>query len=159
MRQGFFRGLSGLGGRRNQETPQPPPSNIALRCPRRAPERKREGAQSRRTPRRRSKQAAARARVLLQLAPHLFPGSRVAYGRRVPDGIAAVALSPCKQATGEATAAHASCSRARCYCAFAAATALLLICYFNTASQVLQTPQLLDRSCVLVATCKLKQNR
>ena len=33
-RQGFFRGLSGLGGRRNQETPQPPPSNIALRCPR-----------------------------------------------------------------------------------------------------------------------------
>ena len=30
--QGFFRSSSGLGGRRNQETPQPPPSNLALRC-------------------------------------------------------------------------------------------------------------------------------
>ena len=100
-----------------------------------------------------ARNAAACAQVLLQHAPHLFPESRVAYRRRVPDGLAIRALAPAYKLAGEVAAAHAI-AHAR-----AAAASLPLqmhcaaYCLSNAASQVLQTPPPLDRSSLLVATC------
>ena len=59
MRQGFFRGLSGLGGRRNQETPQPPPSTSLSARTRSADEALEVRSPRSRLPRRRSFHAAA----------------------------------------------------------------------------------------------------
>lgn len=113
-----------------------------------------------RLPRRRSLQATACAHHAKQSSSPLIQASASHTGATPPVGIAAAALSPCEQATGEAAAAHASRSRARRCCAFVAATALLLICFANTASQVLQTPQPLDRSSNLVAPpASIKQVR
>lgn len=157
-RQGSFRSLSGVGGRKSQETPQPPLGPSLSARTRSADEAPEVRSPQSRLPRHCSLQAAACAHLAKQSSSPLIQVSALHTGATPPVGIAAIALSPCKQAAGEAAVAHASCSRARRCCAFAAATALLLICFANTASQVLQTPQLLDRSCVLVATCKLKRN-
>jgi len=152
-RQGSFRGLTGEGGRRIQETPLPPPGVPLSARTRSADEALEVRSPQSRLPRRRSLQAAACAHHAKQSSSPLIQVSASHTGAAPPVGIAAIALSPCIQATGEAAAAHALCSRARRCCVFAAATALLLICSADTASQVLQTPQPLDRSCVLVATC------
>ena len=103
--------------------------------------------------RRRSEQAAAHAQALMQHAPHLFPESRVAYRRRVPDGIAIRALAPAHKLAGAVAAAHAI-ARARAAAAcFPLRMRCAACCLSNTASQVLQTPPPLNRSSLLVATC------
>ena len=157
-RQGSFRSISGVGERKSQETPQPPLGTSLSARTRSADEAPEVRSPQSGLPRRRSLQAAACAHHAKQSSSPLIQVSASHPGATPPVGIAAIALSPCIQATGEVAAAHASCSCARCCCAFAAATALLLMCYANTASQVLQTPQPLDRSLMLVATCKLERN-
>ena len=106
-RQGFFRGLSDLGGRRNQETPQPPPSNIALRCP--AEPRSARGKVPAAAPRNSAAASKPPRARKCSCSMHLtfFPGKRVAYRRRVPDGIAACCLAPAYWLEGELAAALA----------------------------------------------------
>ena len=70
--QGIFRSCIRLGGKKSQETTQPPPSNRAFWCPRRAP-KTRKGAPRPARPKMRLK-ACPRASWPASMHPHPRPG-------------------------------------------------------------------------------------
>ena len=158
-RQGSFRSLSGVGGRRSQEIPQPPPGAPLSARTRSADEALEVRSPQSRLPRRRSSHAAACAHYAKQSSSPLIQ-VRASHTGATPRLASQPSPSHHACRLQVRLLQHTRHARAR---AVIARLLLQPLCYlfaiFNTASQVLQTPQLLDRSCVLVATCKLKQNR